>query len=64
MTELHKNLTKGWKGSGDCRTCEAKYRCQRGCDAHDKAQAQEVKKALLYEADRKSNSGRMDGGAP
>ena len=64
MTGMHKNLTKGWKGSGDCRTCEAKYRCQRGCDAYDNAQAPEVKKALLYEADRQSSSGRMDGGAP
>ena len=64
MTGSPKNRTKGWKGNGDCRTCEAKHRCQRGCDAHDKAQAQEVKKVLLYEADRKRNSSRMDGGAP
>lgn len=61
MTGSPKNLTKGWKGNGDCRTCEAKHRCQRGCDAHDRAQAQEVKKALLNAIDRNSNFSRRDG---
>lgn len=61
---MSKRLVDGWKGRGECDCCTHQHICRNACEAHEENVRRRIQKALLLDADRKGNPGRLEGHTP